>query len=152
MYRRLLTLLSGAVAALLVVTLAPAPAAVAEPAGYAKAAFKATNQERVERDRKRLQGNACLKGFAVSQAKTMARLEVVSHQALSPILTACNLQRVGENVAAGYPTGRAVVRKGWMKSTPHRKNILDRRFRLMAIAARKGDDGRWYVAQVFGRR
>jgi uncharacterized protein YkwD len=39
-----------------------------------------------------------------------------------------------------------------MKSEGHRRNILDRRFRLMAIAARKGDDDRWYVAQVFGRR
>ena len=40
---------------------------------------------------------------------------------------------------------------GWMKSEDHRANILERRYRRMAIVARKGDDGRWYVSQVFGR-
>jgi len=61
------------------------------------------------------------------------------------------MRLVGENVAAGFPSGRSVVIDGWMKSEDHRANILERRYRRMAIVARKGDDGRWYVSQVFGR-
>ncbi len=37
-----------------------------------------------------------------------------------------------------------------MHSDGHRANILNRGYRVMGIAARKGADGRWYVAQVFG--
>ena len=49
-------------------------------------------------------------------------------------------------------TGKSVVNDGWMNSEGHRANILNPSFRLMGIGARKGHDGRWYVAQVFGRR
>ena len=45
-----------------------------------------------------------------------------------------------------------MVNDGWMNSEGHRANILNPSFRLMGIGARKGHDGRWYVAQVFGRR
>ena len=34
----------------------------------------------------------------------------------------------------------------------HRENILNREFRILGVAARKGDNGRWYAAQVFGRK
>ena len=39
-----------------------------------------------------------------------------------------------------------------MRSSGHRANILNKGFRLMGIGARKGANGRWYVAQVFGTR
>jgi uncharacterized protein YkwD len=61
----------------------------------------------------------------------------------------CNLVAAGENVAYGYPSGRAVVR-AWMHSPGHRANILSRTYRGMGLAARKSD-GVWYVAQVFGK-
>src|SRR5687767_4555502 len=116
--RGLSTFASGLVAALLAVTLNPVvPPASAGPAQeYAQDAFRATNHERVVRDGVRLRGNACLHDYAVAQASLMARLENMQHQALAPVLAGCDLQRVGENVAAGFPTGRAVVRQGWMKS------------------------------------
>lgn len=44
----------------------------------------------------------------------------MSHQELGPILDECGLSTVGENVAYGYPTGGAVVRRGWMRSAGHR--------------------------------
>ena len=72
------------------------------------------------------------------------------HQELGPIMSACGLGGVGENVAYGYPSGRAVVVQGWMNSAGHRENILRSSFRLMAVGARKGPDGLWYTAQVFG--
>jgi uncharacterized protein YkwD len=58
---------------------------------------------------------------------------------------------VGENVAYGYTSGREVV-QGWMHSPGHRANILNRGFRVVAVAAAESDSGRWYAAQVFGRR
>jgi uncharacterized protein YkwD len=39
-----------------------------------------------------------------------------------------------------------------MKSEGHRANILDKVFKLVAVAARRDDQGTWYAAQVFGRR
>ncbi|WP_435745030.1 CAP domain-containing protein [Nocardioides sp. SYSU DS0663] len=139
--------------ALVVAVLAlPAPAAsAAGPAQeYASAAFKATNKVRARRDLDRLSRDRCLRRAAVRQARTMAGQENIFHQLLGPLLDGCLLSHVGENVAYGYPTGRTVVRKGWMKSPGHRANILARQWTEMGIAARRADDGTWYVAQVFG--
>lgn len=130
----------------------PAPANAATAAQqYASTAHKVTNKVRVNHDRKALRSHKCLKRAAVRQAKKMAGKENIFHQLLGPILDGCLLSYVGENVAYGYATGGAVVRKGWMKSPGHRKNILDKGFTRMGIAARKSDDGTWYVAQVFGK-
>lgn len=119
---------------------------------YGSTAFDATNDQRVKRERRALRANACLRKYAVRQARRMANREEIWHQDLQRVLADCNMRRVGENVAAGFPSGRTVVNDGWMESRSHRVNLLERRFRLMKVAARKGDDGRWYAAQVFGKR
>ena len=125
----------------------------ASPAGdYARAAVKATNLARAEHDRRPLRVVECLQAYARKQAVTMARQERMFHQDLGPMMTDCHLVAAGENVAYGYPTGRAVVNRGWMESDGHRANILSRGFKLVAVAARRDDDGTWYAAQVFGRR
>lgn len=82
----------------------------------------------------------------------MAAQHRAFHQDVVRVLRACGLRRVGENVAAGFPTGRAVVRRGWMRSPEHRATLLDRRYRLLAVGARRGSDGRWYASQLVGRR
>jgi uncharacterized protein YkwD len=130
------------------------PAAEARtPAGkYAKQAFSATNANRADHGRKALKQSDCLKKAAARQARKMAQREQMFHQDLGAVLRRCNLNTAGENVAYGFPDGRSVVNDGWMESPGHRANILNRTFRLMGIGARKGHDGRWYVAQVFGRR
>ena len=58
----------------------------------------------------------------------------------------------GENVAYGYPNGRAVVVAGGWTSRVTAPTSSSRGYRLMGVAARKGSNGLWYVAQVFGRR
>lgn len=149
-------LLAGLVAALLTLTTVPvaAPATAASDAAvaYAGTAFKATNQQREKHDRKVLRKNDCLQKYARRQARKMANQQKIWHQDLQPVLDDCNMGFVGENVAYGFPSGRSVVVDGWMKSKSHRQNLLHRKFRLMGLAARKGDDGHWYAAQVFGRR
>ncbi|GAA2156438.1 CAP domain-containing protein [Nocardioides koreensis] len=150
---RLASAYAVALAALILLSLLPAPAALADTTAgsYARAAFRTTNHQRVKHDRVRLRKGDCLRGFARKQAVRMATREEVFHQDLQPILKKCAMRLVGENVAAGFPSGRSVVNDGWMKSKAHRANILERRYRRMAVVARKGDDGRWYVSQVFGR-
>jgi uncharacterized protein YkwD len=119
---------------------------------YQRQAYNATNEHRAAEGLKELRRTDCVQRFAVRQAKRMAQREEMYHQDLRPILEECGLSRVGENVAYGYRTGRSVVNRGWMHSPGHRANILNPAYRLMGIGARKGHDGRWYVAQVFGRR
>jgi uncharacterized protein YkwD len=119
---------------------------------YSQQAYNATNNRRDDRGLKDLRRTDCIQRFAVKQAKAMARRQSMYHQDLGPIMKACGLNMVGENVAYGYTTGRSVVNNGWMRSAGHRANILNPGYRLMGIAARKGGNGRWYVAQVFGRK
>lgn len=127
--------------------------AVASPASdYAAQAVHATNAAREANDRRPLKVSECLRGFAVKQARRMADSGQLFHQDLGTVMAACHLMTAGENVAYGYPTGRAVVNQGWMQSPGHRANILSRAFRLVAVAARRDANGTWYAAQVFGRR
>lgn len=139
-------LLAGTVAA------APAPAQAAAPAQYAGAAERTTNTVRARHDRVRLRDSACLARYAGRQADRMAARGEIFHQDLQPVLRACHLSSTGENVAYGFSSGRSVVKQGWMRSPGHRENILRREYRLMAVGAERGRDGRWYVAQLFGRR
>jgi len=55
--------------------------------------------------------------------------------------------RLGENVAAGYPTTAAVM-TGWMNSTGHRQNLLDPRFTHLGVG--QATNGSIYWTQDFG--
>ncbi len=133
--------------------LVAAPAEAKTPVqGYQSSVFAATNQARAARDRGTVRVGRCVQRFAMRQARRMAARQEMFHQDLQPILRACGLAKVGENVAYGYSSGSWVVRKGWMRSPGHRRNILDRDFTLLGVGARQGADGTWYAAQVFGRR
>ena len=155
------TLAVGLAAVVVTGLLAAAPSSAAAPAPqserisaaakYGRDAFAATNNRRARYDRRVFRSDACLQRYAVRNARRMANREVMRHQQMGPIMRACGLNAVGENIADNYPNGRSVV-QGWMGSPPHRRNILNPTFRLMAVAARKGDNGHWYAAQVFGRR
>ncbi|HEX6148221.1 CAP domain-containing protein [Nocardioides sp.] len=118
---------------------------------YQAQARAVTNNRREAHDLVKLRRGKCVQRFARRQASWMARHETMKHQDLGPILRRCNLRSVGENVAYGYPTGRAVVR-AWMHSKGHRANILNPGYRLLGMAMRRSDNGTPYAAQVFGRR
>jgi uncharacterized protein YkwD len=150
--RRTLALLAST-AVLVAIGSAPADArGTTAEQKYAHQAFTATNVNRTHNGLRVLAPNDCLKHAAVRQAKLMAQREQMFHQDLNRVMRDCGLSSAGENVAYGFPSGRSVVNDGWMNSEGHRANILNPQFRLMGIGARKGHDGRWYVAQVFGRR
>ncbi len=119
---------------------------------YAHSAFKATNANRLENDLEKVTPHKCLRRKAVAQAKKMVNRQEIFHQDLVAVLTSCGMTNVGENVASGFKTGRATVNQGWMKSPEHRINILSPVFKRMGIGARKDDDGKWYVCQLFGKK
>lgn len=118
---------------------------------YENSVFDNTNIQREKHDRVSLKGAKCLDRFAERQAKKMADEQRMYHQELGPILEACDLSMVGENVAYGYPNGKAAV-TAWMKSPGHRANLLNKDYCLIAVGAYTDKDGTWYVAQVFGRK
>lgn len=130
---------------------APASALPAPQEKYESQARTKTDQARQSAGLVTLKKNDCVQRFAVRQATKMAQQQRMFHQDLGPILTACELSMVGENVASGYPSGKTLV-VGWLRSPGHRANILNQRYRILGLAARKSSDGRWYAAQVFGRR
>ena len=149
--RRLVATLVGTLLALTVLTL-PSPAHAVQQWGYQNQAVAATKAQRAAYHRPQVRVDACLKRFAVRHAQRMASERRMFHQDLQPILRQCRLSRVGENVAYGYRDGRDVVNRGWMNSPSHKVNLLDRRYRLVAVGARRASNGQWYVSQLLGRR
>ncbi|HBO45523.1 MAG TPA: hypothetical protein DD670_16645 [Planctomycetaceae bacterium] len=59
-------------------------------------------------------------------------------------------QPVAENIAVGYPSSESVVR-GWMNSSGHRANILNRSHRRIGVAAYVTASGTIYWCQQFLR-
>lgn len=126
--------------------------AVEEPSAaerYASDVVSATNTERTSRGLGALTPQACAGSYARAQARRMAAEGRMYHQELRPVLEACGLRAVAENVAWGYPTGTAVT-TAWMGSPGHRANLLNPGYTLIGVGAAQGADGRWYAAQVFG--
>lgn len=132
-------------------TLVAPPAAQAQSIDrYERQARVVTNNARQTHHLTQLRKKPCVQRYAIRQARKMARQERIFHQDLGVVMRRCNLDAVGENVAYGYDTGRGVVR-AWMRSEGHRHNILNPRYRLIGMAARRGDNGNMYAAQVFGQ-
>lgn len=148
--------LGGATTGLLLagsLTASPPAAAESDAATeYGREAFTATNAVRRHHELRVLDHQRCLERYAARHARRMAEEQRIWHQDLGQVVRECDMGRVGENVAAGFSSGRSVVRDGWMESPSHRRNLLDRRFRLVEVEARKGDDGRWYAVQLLGHR
>lgn len=110
------------------------------------------NRARERHGRKPLRATVCLTTkVAQPWAKHMAATETMVHQDLGVVFEKCpGLTRVGENIAYGYPTAKAVMR-GWMGSEGHRRNILDKRFRKIGLGLARSADGTPYWVQDFAR-
>lgn len=126
-----------------------APASAMSALTYEKQVVSTTNAVRDDHRLRHLRTGKCLATFAEKQARRMARKQQLFHQDLQVPLRRCGLRHVAENVAVGYPSGRTVVRSGWMKSAGHRKNILTKSHRRIAVGAIQDASGRWWTAQLF---
>ena len=60
-------------------------------------------------------------------------------------------RRLAENIAYGYPDAHYAV-DGWMASSGHRANILDRAVTETGIGVARSATGELYYCQVFGAR
>ena len=143
-------LLAVALAAVLALTAAPAPAATPAEVKYGNKIIKMVNNIRENHNRVELRKNRCLQRFANRQAERMANQRRLFHQDLGRIQRACGVGWVGENVARGNISANQMVGL-WMNSPGHRANILNRPYRLTGVGARRGG-GQWWAAQVFGRK
>ncbi len=141
--------LATCLVALVLVVLPVGSASAAASDTYEADAIRYTNAERTKRGLVALRGQSCVDKYAERLAAALSREQRLRHSNLRTILKACKLRTVGENVAHGYPSGRAVT-QGWMNSTGHRRNILHAPFRLVGLGAVQDRAGRWWVAQLFG--
>ena len=128
---------------------APAPVVSAPTTGtYADRVMALTNAERTSRGLRALAFSRCADGFADSWAGKLSLAGSLSHQALMPILDACNGRSVGENVAYGNVSPEALVDM-WMNSAGHRANILNPTFTHLGVGDVTTSSGRVYGVQVF---
>ncbi len=156
-------LLVALLAAPLPATAAPAPAAppARQPETTARTVtlkpalqnvLKRVNKVRRNHGRKPLRVTSCLtKKVAQPWARHMANTGRFEHRDLGEVFNICpSLTMVGENIAAGQPTARAVM-KAWMGSPGHRRNILNKRYRKIGLGLARDADGTPYWVQNFGR-
>ncbi len=104
-------LLGGLLSAAPVEAAAPAEQRPAAHKRYANKAFAATNNRRDAHERRALRRNDCIQKWARRNARKMARLRKWTTSPCDPSCATAGA-RAGENIAYGYPTGRAVVRAG----------------------------------------
>jgi len=118
------------------------------------------NPQRQHQGLRPLVYNAQLDRMAKIQADNMARFQKMAH-----VLPDANLPslgdraryvgytygRIAENVALGFPNAETVV-EGWMNSSGHRRNILDREVIETGIGIARSSAGGIYYCQVFGRQ
>lgn len=137
---------------------APSPAVAAPRAASATAlpsslrqVLTRVNAARARQDRKPLRLSACLTGrVAQPWARHLADIEQLVHRNLQRVFKICpKFNRLGENIAYGYPSAAAVMR-GWMHSPGHRRNILNRRFTKIGLGVAQTRDGTKYWVQNFG--
>lgn len=154
-------------AAALVVAPAPAPAASPSGGGDASAAARGaslkaqvialTNARRENRGCNPLRARRALGRAAQKHTNKMADRDQLSHQLPGEPSLGARVTRegyrwslVGENVLVGPTTARAAVR-AWMSSAPHRRNILNCRYRHIGVGIATAGSGRVYWTQVFGK-
>lgn len=156
-----------AACAIPVATPAPSPPAPttagARPSVYSGTEariFNLINAQRQHQGLAPLYYSAQLDRMAKIQAANMARLHKMAHTLPESDLPTLGdrarfvgypFGRMAENVAHGYPNAETVV-EGWMNSSAHRHNVLDRDVVETGIGIAQAPGGGLYFCQVFARR
>ena len=119
------------------------------------------NNERRRKGLSDLFWNQSLAGMARAYSRQMARESFFSHydgNGDSVVERAENSNirgwsKIGENLffCEGYDNFDTLAVRGWMNSSEHRRNILDRQFNTTGIGVAGTRDGRIYITQVFTR-
>lgn len=118
--------------------------------------FELVNRERIKARLRPLEWDDRASDVARNYSRQMAREGFFGHydrQGLTVIERASKLKwsKIGENLFMGeqVPKFEAFAVKGWMRSTTHRFNILDREWNTTGIGVHHSNNGLIYVTQVF---
>lgn len=118
---------------------------------------KLHNQERSKAGAGALVLNPKLMAAASLHARWMANNKKMTHEGIHGSMPWTRVQAanyayisVGENIAYGYRSPASVM-TGWMNSTGHRANILNRNFKELGIAVATDSKGVPYWCAVFAR-
>lgn len=108
------------------------------------------NREREKAGAPPLQYDATLEQNSQKWSENMANRDSLYHSTLS--LGGTGFFIMGENIAMGYDDIDSVV-DGWMHSTGHRRNILNKQFTHAGFGyARRSDGSPYWCAQFAGKR
>jgi uncharacterized protein YkwD len=112
--------------------------------------FQATNDSRGRFDLPALRLNRELSVIARRHSMAMARSGELFHTTdVDVYLNGISWHTWGENV--GYtPQGVASIQQAFMKSPPHRENILNRAFQQVAIGSVRVDGTLWVTVFFYG--
>lgn len=115
------------------------------------------NARRAEHGLDPVRANRRLMSAARVHSADQAAMQRMTHTGSDGSNVGQRLSRAGydwsnwaENVAAGYPSARSVVR-GWMGSTAHRANVLAADVRHIGVARAYASDGTPYWTMVLAR-
>jgi uncharacterized protein YkwD len=97
--------------------------------------------------------NDTLTNKAEAWAQHMAKTGVLAHSDLDAGLGSLNWRMLGENVGYSSPTSDTLktIHDLFVKSAPHRANLLNSRFTHMGVGVAKDSRGRVWVAEVFAQ-
>lgn len=139
-------------------------AASRNPESYRQHIINATNEYRTSNGRNRLSVGRMLCQIAIQHANNMARQDkygdtdnnghVLDGQGAADRIRAAGYdgawaENVGYKLGYANPPQKQV--ESWINSTGHRENMLTSHFTQIGVGAAKGNSGRWYFVQVFGR-
>lgn len=122
--------------------------------------FGLVNRERTKSRLGALEWDGDLAKVARSYSRQMAREGFFDHydpKGKTVIDRAAKVDRwskIGENLfmCSGMDNFTSFSVRGWMRSTTHRRNIMDRGWTATGIGIARSRDDRIYVTQVFIRR
>ena len=140
------------VAAALLISALLVQGAFASSAGAASPArdemVSLTNTDRTERDRDALALNGTLSRYAKRHSRDMAEAGYPFHtEDLAAKLKGLDWSIGGENVGVGSSLDE--LEQAFMKSKPHRRNILRRAFDHVAVGVFQDDDETYWVTVIF---
>jgi len=142
--------LVAALVTTLILGLVPATAQAGTP-NYAWQLFKATNHSRLGHGVHRLSLDREASVFAIRHSTAMARRNSLFHSSDPGVYLSGvgRWSRWGENI--GWTTGDiASLQRAFMHSPVHRENILDGRFRHVAVGAVKDGKKIWVTLFFYG--
>ena len=139
----------GAILAMVLLALVAAGCMPAD----AKSFLDRTNSLRSSQGVRALKEHDVLTRKAEDWAQHMARTGKLAHSNISDGLEGVSWRSVGENVGYSSPTSSTLltIHNMFVKSAPHRANLLNSKYTHMGVGVAKDSRGRVWVAQVFAQ-